>query len=262
MRFDRLQEVGGPISAHHAQILGRRIGLHRGVEVKRINPRLFRRLDHRRRILRVREDHIHALRDQRLGGLLFRRRIEPRVHPNNRHFNRRINRLRAQSESVDRGDQFRNSKGPDTAQFLGFAQRSRSHTHQVGALIIARTEGREVVGCLIARSVQDRHIRPRLGQFQAAFHIAKRPKDQERGPFGCGLVHDAVGIGAFSDVFQQGHFDRVAIFGFKRLGAQFQRVRPTHISGGRGHDQRHVQHISGKGRNRQRKGGAGGEGGF
>ncbi len=119
-------------------------------------------------------DHdVRALAQQNLGRIGFLAWVKPGVHPNDLYFEIRIDRLRAQHEGVDAGDNFRNGEGNDVARRSGLRHLGGNLADDVAAFVEFGVVGRHVGRRLVAGCVLKLHIRKFRRNLQGGLHEAE-----------------------------------------------------------------------------------------
>ncbi len=127
----------------------------------------------RRGAVGVLGDDVDALVEQRRRGVRLAGWIVPGIHPHDAELDVGIDRLRAQHERVDAGDDFRDREGADIADDARLRHLRRDLADDVAALVELRRVGRDVVGTLVARRVLETHVGIARGDLERRLHEAE-----------------------------------------------------------------------------------------
>ena len=147
----------------------------------------------------VLDDDVGALAEQHLGGVGFLARIVPGVDPDDLHLEIGIDRLRAEHEGVDAGDDFRNREGNDVAGHARLRHLGGDLADHIAAFMELGIVGRDVVGGLEAGRMLELHIGKFLGDLQRRLHEAEGGGEDDGAAVARQTLDGALGIG-FGDI--------------------------------------------------------------
>ena len=191
------------------QLRLRPVLFHVRVVGDRILALLFRRLHHGRRV-RVVGDHVGALADQGDGRVAFLARVKPAIDPYHFDFRLGIDAAHAAREGVDSLQHFRDGKRRHVAGHMGLAHLACQHAGQVAALVETGIRVGHVGRRLVARQMNELHVRKLLRHFQGGIHVAERGRDHQLAARLRQVADHALGIGALRHVFHKLGGDLVA----------------------------------------------------
>ena len=166
---------------------------------------------------------------QHLGGVGFLAGIVPGIGPDDLHLEVRIDRLRAQHEGVDAGDDFRDREGHDVARRAGLRHLGRDLADHVAALVELGIVGRHVFGSLVAGGVLELHVRKLGGNLQRRLHEAEGGREDDVAAVTGEALDGALGVG-FRNVLDIGCLDLVAQFLLDREAALIVLVGPAEVA--------------------------------
>src|SRR5690606_18849787 len=207
-----------------------------------IDTAAFGSLD-RCRAVGVLEDYVHALVDQRVGGIGFLARIEPGVDPDDLDLGARVVLVQRQLDGVDVADDLRNREGGDVADLLGLGHLRREEAADVATLVGAGQVGADVLRLLVAGGVLEGDVGELLGDLDRRVHVTEGGgEDQVIAALGHVADHP-FGVGAFGDVLDEAGLNLVAELFFQVLAALLVLVGPAMVADRAAVDETDLQGI-------------------
>ncbi len=198
------------------------------------------------RAVGVLEDHVHALVDQRVGGIGFLARIEPGVDPHHLDLGARVVLVQRQLNGVDVADHFRNREGRDVADLLGLGHLRREEAADVAAFIGTGQIGADVLRLLVTGGVLEGDLGELLGDLQRGVHVAEGG-GEDKVIVALGHVADnPLGIGTLRHVLDEAGLHLVAQLLFHVLATLLMLVGPAMVADRADIDEADLQRIGGR----------------
>ncbi|MNH09789.1 hypothetical protein D3C79_692500 [compost metagenome] len=200
-----------------------------------------------RRAVGVLEHHVHALVDQRVGGIGFLARVEPGVDPHHLDFGAGVVFVQGKLDGIYIAQHFRNREGGDIADLLALGHFRGQIAANVTAFVGCGQVSTKVLVLLVAGSMFESDLRELLGDFGGGVHVAERGSEHQVVAALGHVADDPLGIGAFWHVLDEAAVDLVTELLDQGLAALLMLIGPAMVADRADIDEADFQRVGGGG---------------